>query len=301
VGYSVVTTVLSQAASYDMTDLASVRLELSFKTADSSNDAWLAQMAIPQVSRAIMRHCKRPFAPEQVQDAFDIEQDPYPSQTPGGFANLQLSRWPVLSVSSVVQTLAIATSQTLVEGVDFRVDAETGQLLRLNPFTGVGSLWEAIPVTVVYAAGYGALVAEARTVPATPFQITVAEASTFSCDLGVTYASGTSLTRVTATPAAGQYSVDLTTATYTFNVADVGQALDFSYATKALPDDLVEIVLRLITARFKGKNRDPNLIQQDTPGVGSQRWWFGGAPGQKGAFAPDIEAALEDYRVPTLA
>lgn len=298
-GYSVVSTVLSSAASYDLTDLGTVRDELSIAENDTSDDSWLTR-AIGQVSKAIERHTKRVFVPEVVQDVFDIQQDPYPYQTPGGFAALQLSRWPVLAVSSVVQMLAVGMTQTLVEGTDFRTDPKTGALLRLNKFTGVVTIWEALPVTVQYTAGFGALVQESHTVPAAaPYQVPVSQASAFSCDVSVSYASGTALTPVAANPAQGQYSVS--TGTYTFNAADEGQALSFAYATAAIPDDLVEICLRLITARYSAKDRDPNLIQQDTPGVGTQRWWFGGAPGQKGAFAPDIEAALDEYRVPTMA
>ncbi len=297
-GYAVTDTVLSPAASHNLTDLATVKDELSLDASNTSDDSWLTR-AIAQVSRAIARHIKRPVAPEVVQDAFDIQQDPYPYQTPGGFAQLQLTRWPVLNVASVVQTLAAGVTQTLQAGLDYRVDFKTGQLLRLNPWTGTATLWEAIPVTVVYTAGYGVIVQEAHTVPAAPYQVTVYQNAAFSCDQSVAYANGAALTPVPANPAQGQYSV--AAGVYTFNPADDGQALTFTYATLAVPDDLIEICLRLITGRYSAKDRDPNLVQQDTPGVGSQRWWFGNTPGQKGAFAPDIEAALDDYRTPTMA
>jgi len=304
-GYSVVTTVLGPAASTNLTDLGTVKDELELKASDTSNDAWLTR-AIAQVSRAIERHCKRSFAPEYLQDAFDIEQDAYPYQTPGGFAQLQLTRWPALAVVSVIQTLAPrsattpATTQTLNAGTDYRVNLETGQLLRLNPFTGVATLWEALPVTVTYTAGFGALVTEAGTVPVSaPYQVTVAQAETFSCAQSVAYASGAPLTQVAEGPAQGQFSV--AAGVYTFNPADEGQALAFVYATLDIPDDLIGICLRLITARFAAKGRDPSLIQQDSPALGTRRWWFGNAPGQSGQFPPDIEAALDDFRVPTLA
>ena len=298
-GYSIVTTVLSAAASYDLTDLATVKDELAIGADDASDDSWLAR-AISQVSRSIERHCKRPFAPELICDVIDVEQDPFPYQTPGGFKALQLSRWPVLGVVSVVQTLSASTSQTLTEGVDFRLDAKTGQLLRLNKWLGVVTLWEPVPVTVIYTAGFGQLVAETGTVPqAAPYEVAVSQAAAFSCAQSVAYADGAALTPVSANPAQGQFAVS--DGAFTFNAADAGQALGFAYATVSIPDDLVEICLRLITARYSAKDRDPNLIQQDTPGVGIQRWWVGGSPGQKGSFSPDIDAALDEYRVPTLA
>ncbi len=297
-GYSVVTTVLSKAASYTLTDLATTKDELSIDSSDTSDDTWLTR-AIGQVSRSIARYTKRVFPPEQLQDVFDIQQDAYPSQTPGGFAALQLSRWPVLAVASVVQTLAPGSTQALTAGVDFRADLETGHLLRLSPFTGVVTTWEAIPVSVTYTAGFGALAQEAHAVPATPFEVSVEQVAAFSCDLGVSYANGTALTAVSGEPAQGQYSQ--AAGVYTFNAADVGETLTFAYAAFEAPDDLIEICLRLISGRYFAKDRDPALVQQDTPGVGTQRWWFGGVPGQTGALPPDVEAALDEYRVPTLA
>lgn len=299
-GYSVSTTVLAAAASYDLTDLGALKGELGIQVGEAKNDAWLTAR-ITEVSKAIARHCKRVFAPELLQDVIDIQQDPFPYQTPGGFRALQLSRWPVLAVVSVTQTLALNTTQALTEGTDFRVDAEAGELLRLSPFTGVVTAWEAVPVTVVYLAGYGQLQSEAQSVPASsPYTVQVDQALGFSCDWSVAYAAGGALlTRVAANPAQGQYSVE--DGTYTFAAADHGAALTIAYATLDLPADLVGICLRVITDRFAAKGRDPSLIQRDTPSVGTERFWFGGAPGQKGQWPPDIEAALEDFRVPTAA
>jgi hypothetical protein len=297
-GYSVVTTVLAPAANYDLTDLPTAKTELSIASNNTANDAWL-ELAIGQVSKSIQRHCKRPFAPEYLQDQFDIEQDPYPYQTPGGFPQLQLTRWPVLAVVSVVQTLAIGTTQALVEGTDFRVNAKTGQLLRLNPFTGVGTTWEAIPVTVLYSAGFGALVEETDTVPGAPYQVTVSQAAAFSADQGVAYASGVALTPVTANPVQGEYAVDGATGTYTFAAGDTLKPLSFAYTTLEVPDDLVEITLRLITDRFRARGRDPLLIQRDQPNLGTERYWFDSS--LKSRFPPEIEDELDDYRVPTMA
>jgi hypothetical protein len=299
VAYSIVSTVLSAAASYDLVTLEEAKTELSIDDADTADDAWLSQ-AITQVSKSIARYAKRTFPPEQLQDVFDIQQDPYPYQTPGGFPQLELSRWPVLSIGSVAQTVALGTVQALTQDVDYRLDAETGRLLRLNPFTGVGSTWEAIPVAVTYAAGYGALVQGAAAVPdSSPYQVSFAQAAAYAITQSVSYVSGAPLAQVAASPAMGQFSV--AAGVYSFNAADAGQDMAFTYAVTDIPEDLVEICLRLITSRYRGKDRDPALVQQETPGVGLQRWWFGGAPGQKGPFPPDIQAALDDYRVPTVA
>lgn len=301
-GFSVATTVLSRAASLDLVSLEAAKTELDLGSRDTGKDAWLG-LAIKQISGAVRVHCNRVFVPELVRDQFDIQQDPYPYQTPGGFAQLQLSRWPVIGGVSVVQTLASGASpstQLLIEGKDYRLDAAAGQLLRLNPWTGTGTSWEAIPVAVTYVGGYGAMALENHAVPATPpYQVTVDAAGAWGCDIGVTRPDGDALVRVAGVPAAGQYTV--TAGAYTFSDADAGAALAFSFATVAVPDDLAATCLRLITARLKARGRDPNLIQRETPGVGVERWWFGGAPGQKGRFAPDIEAELADYRMETIA
>ncbi len=46
-GYSVVTSVLAAAASYNLTDLPTVKTELSLKASDTSNDAWLTLRIAP--------------------------------------------------------------------------------------------------------------------------------------------------------------------------------------------------------------------------------------------------------------
>ncbi len=71
-------------------------------------------------------------------------------------------------------------------------------------------------------------VGEAGTVSATPFTVTVANATTFDTDLGVVYAAtGTPLTRVASSPTQGQYSV--ASGVYTFNSADTGVAVLIDY------------------------------------------------------------------------
>jgi hypothetical protein len=300
---TLVTTVLASAASYALTDLATVHDELSINTADTSNDPFLTR-AINQITRAVMNHTNRVFAPEYVRDLFDVRRRRY--QVPNGVRALQLSRWPVLAVTSVVISLVgEGASLVLVENTDFRVDYATGDLYRLDPSdTGTISAWEALPITVQYSAGFGAAVREAHTVPASgPYTVTATQAATFSCDQTVSYVSnGTVLTPVASSPTVGQYSLAPTTGIYTFAAADAGVALNVAYCTKTVPDDLIDATLRLITARFKARGRDPALVQRETQGVGSERFWFGNAPGQTGPFPPDIEGLLNDnYKVPVAA
>ena len=71
---------------------------------------------------------------------------------------------------------------------------------------------------------------EAGTVPASStYTVTVANAATFSLDLGVTdVLTGNPLTQVASSPSANQYSVS-SVGVYTFNVAQASKAMLFNY------------------------------------------------------------------------
>jgi hypothetical protein len=72
---------------------------------------------------------------------------------------------------------------------------------------------------------------EAASVPAsTPYTVTPANATNYNDDLGVVYAgTGRRFNRVTTPSAAGQYSVNFSTGTYTFSAADASAAVLISY------------------------------------------------------------------------
>ncbi len=60
----------------------------------------------------------------------------------------------------VVQTLSATTTQTLVYGSDFTVDAKKGWLVRLDNFTAQKVRWETRPTTVQYLGGYQTIPAD---------------------------------------------------------------------------------------------------------------------------------------------
>lgn len=75
---------------------------------------------------------------------------------------------------------------------------------------------------------------EAATIPATPFQVTVAQGATFDHDLGVIdLTSGLAMVRVASAPSTGQYAVNTTTGAYTFAAADTGHSVLISYVYTA--------------------------------------------------------------------
>lgn len=213
------TALFSGGGQYDLIDLATVHDELDIPTSKTSDDAFL-QRAISQVSAQVAKYCNRVFPVETVRDTIYPERDAYPWQTPGGVSPLQLSRWPVVRVRSV----QIKAAPGFVHGAEYRVDAPSGQLIRLDRWTQYPTQWWPEQTEVVYDAGYS-----------------------------------------------------------------------------TIPVDLQDAVLRLITARYYNRGRDPTLKSQTQPGLGDQTYWVGSVPGVKGPFTEDIIAILDPYRVPVTA
>jgi hypothetical protein len=60
--------------------------------------------------------------------------------------------------------------------------------------------------------------------------------------------------------------------------------------------DLEDAVIRMVKGQFQARGRDPSLMQQDTPNVGSRRWWVGA-----GSITSDIAGILDNYRIQSFA
>ncbi|MDE3017032.1 MAG: hypothetical protein KGI29_08975 [Pseudomonadota bacterium] len=221
----IISTVLTAASSYDLTTLENIKDDLAIPGTDTSSDATLARF-ITEQSALVAQYCNRVFPIETVQDVIYPDRDPYPYQVTGMLSELQLSRWPLVSVTTVTDTVAVNTSNTLVAGTDFVIDADRGWLTKTDPNTGYPTGWSPDQYTIQYTAGY------------------------------------------------------------------------FEAGSGSPPPDLEMAVLRLVTARFKARGRDPFLRGQGEPGVGQEQYWIGALPGQTGPFPPDIAAVLEKYRMP---
>lgn len=150
-GIRTITTVTSAATSYDLTTLAAVKDELSIS--DTSKDATLSRY-ITAASLAIAQFCNRVFVKETVKDEFWPDREVYSYQLPGTVQSLQLSRWPVGTVTSVTEN-----GEALVDGTGYRVDKENGSLIRLD---GVGypQSWLAWPTVAIYEGGYAEVPAD---------------------------------------------------------------------------------------------------------------------------------------------
>ncbi len=293
--FQVFSQVLVQASSYDLTDIATAKDELGIPTVDTSNDNFL-QRAITQTSKAIANYCNRIFQVETVCDSFQMVRDPWHRDFPRNVKSLQLSRWPVVAVKSLVQDGTV-----LVEGIDFRVDYDSGRIFCLSQYSSDVVGWAGCNIVVTYLGGYSTRATQSASVPGSPgpYSVTVTNSANFCADGGVTYANGVALLAVTSNPTVGQYSV--VAGIYTFSAADAAAGVVISYLYADIPDDLVDAVLRMTVMRYKQKDRDPMLVSQEQPNVGSRRWWVGTVPGQNGSFPPEIQGLLDSYCVPVAA
>lgn len=281
------------ASPYDLTDLVTLRDELSIKSGDTSNDAFL-QRAITQVSRAISNYCNRTFAVETIQDQIFIEQDPYPYQVPGGVYPLQLSRWP-LSNFSVIGFTGNTHGNIIVDGIS----STQGITVGAPVFASDGSL---PPGTLVSGV--------------TPYSLELSQPSTSKTN-GVSFTTGVQVVQQlivgdTQTLVYGQdFTIDAirgwlirlnswTGISVKWEAEPVTVQYQAGYSP--IPDDLVDVCLRLVTARYRARGRDPMLVERAISGaVGSERYWVGTSPGQTGPFPPEIDAILRNYRVPITA
>ncbi len=281
-------TVAIAAANYNLTDLASAKDELSIS--NTTHDAFLTRKIV-QASEAIATYCQRVFAVERLTETFYFIDDDSNLNVDSSPAPLQVSRFPVLRIASLTENAV-----TLVEGTDFVVDPKTGQINRLNCIGTGMRRWYCGPVVVTYDGGYGKTATQTASLPVSggPYTITVTNAATFALDVCVTRDDGTVFTAVTGTPGAGQYKV--AAGVYTFNAANAGNTFDIAYDFTATPADLAQAALKLIVMWFKGKGRDPMQTSHAEPGIGEDRWFVGGIPGQTGPFPPDIEGLVAPYR-----
>jgi hypothetical protein len=143
-------TVTSAASSYDLTTRANVKAELNIT--DGASDTIL-DLYISGASQAAAQFCNRTFPVETVSQQF--LPGPHDRFVCNGVTPLQLSRWPLITVSSVTEN-----SVALVVDVDYLVDAKNGQLTRIDSSNGFPRVWPNLPIVVAYSAGYATIPAD---------------------------------------------------------------------------------------------------------------------------------------------
>jgi hypothetical protein len=143
-----ITTVTAAASTQDLVTLAIVKDELGVGPSVSTYDAQIGRY-ISAASAAAANYCNRVFPLETLSEVFNIMRARLQF---GGEKILQTSRYPIGSIASVTED-----GTALVANTDYQVDKTTGQLFRLDAGTGLISMWNQSPVTVVYDAGYATI------------------------------------------------------------------------------------------------------------------------------------------------
>lgn len=139
-------------------------------------------------------------------------------------------------------------------------------------------------ILLKYWAGFGAEVAENATVASG--EVIVSFADWFYLNVKVMDGS-TTMTKVSANPAAGQYTVD-DTGKYTFNSADNGKVVTISYWYKDIPADLQQAIIEIACSRYRRKSH----IDQDSQNTGGQNIQF-----TKADVPPEVKEQFENYRM----
>ena len=179
---------------------------------------------------------------------------------------LMLKRYPVIAVSQLLiennpQSVSANAQQQgyFVEPYDGNPPGQRQRVVARGSYFPNG--YSNIQAT--YTAGY-AIIGEAATVPASPYQVTVQQPQgSWGQDIGVTYANGSALLQVAANPAAGQYSIS-GAGVYQFAAADAAASVLISYSF--IPYALENAVVELVGERYRYKQR----IGQMSHSVGGQ-------------------------------
>ncbi len=148
----IVSTVVTPAASYNLIDIGTLKALLGVTTTDT--DAAFA-IWIKQASRQAAQFCNQPFVVETIKDQVWPRRDGIPWTVRPDINTLQLSRWPIVALTSVVETIA-GTPTTLIAGTDYIADNALGRLYRLDAY-GNPKRWSVDPIAVTYSAGWEAV------------------------------------------------------------------------------------------------------------------------------------------------
>lgn len=284
-----ISTVLVPAQNYDLTDLATVKDELSLKASDITNDVWLGR-AITQVSATIAQWCNRTFPVETVQDQIYPTRGPYAYAAPGAISPLNLTRYPLLA-----PPIALATNADTASGAVLPFASTAGVVV------GQPVGHESIPTGTVVKAMDSGSVTLSKPIAA---DVPAGAAVFFGLDVAVTWQQlGEHGRRLVA---GVDYQIDARIGALGrigrdgFPLPWRAMPTTVTYQTgfATIPADLVEAALRQITARFTARGRDPLLRVIDQPNLGRREYWVGTAPNVRGGFTEEIADVLDQYRVP---
>lgn len=306
-GSYVTTTLVTPPASSALTTLENVRDELSVKDGDTSNDARFTRY-INEESAGLARYCGRIFGLATWQDVFRLSRGVWGEGVREANNPLKLTKYPLAGPS--VSFTGNTHSNKLVDGI-----ASTGALATGQPLFGSGipagtTISRVLPYSLILSAAATSTAAGVSLTTGISVVETVCGVDTvlvygtdYEVDTGSRLPGDEGASRLYRLNEFGRprtWSADKVTVIYQAGYALPNDTDDPSVV--GLPPDIATACLRLVVMRFRMRGRDPTLVERGQPGlVGSERYWIGTIPGQKGAYPPDIQELIDQYRGPTLA
>jgi hypothetical protein len=303
----VLTTLVTPPATTALTSLAHVKDELDIPDIDTSNDSRLTRF-IKEESAAVCQYCNRVFGFATWADQFRPQHGIRGEGVRSANNPLQLAKWPL--ATGAVAFVGDTHSSVLVDNI-----ASTAGLYEDLALFGAG-----IPAgtTIASVAANSITLSSAATATASAVPLTaglqvietlasIPKELTQGTDFEVDRGSG-----LAGDEGAGRlYRLNELGHPRTWPPAKIivtymsGYALpddEFAPQIATLPEDLESACIRLVVFRYRARGRDPTLVERNQPNsIGTERYWVGGTPGQRGGIAPEIAGLLDNYRVPVVA
>lgn len=256
---------VSSPAPQILTTLGNVKAELNLT--GSANDALLTRY-IAVASDSVAVYCRRSFLQQGYDeviraspfiDSASMVNQPYYLMPRGGL--------PLVSISQIILDADIAGTGPLVEGEDFEVDYEAGQIFRL--WSDLRMRWFFRMVEIQYVAGY------APTAPPS--------------GVGTGQADGRAIVSGAGAPAG---SLGVGEADGQAAVAGAGVASWSSEANKQfpLPATIEQAAIELVKAAWFARLRDPLLRSENAQGIYSASWNLGDPN-----LPPAVQSLLDPY------
>ena len=145
-----ITRVITPASSYDLIDLATLKTLNSIS--GTGQDAYLS-LVISQISQSAADYCNRVFPVETVEDSYWPQRRGYQWEPRRRARPIILTRYPVGTVTSVLEFIGGVGPTTLVADTDYKLDSIRGEIYRLDNL-GIPTPWVADSIVVTYSGGY---------------------------------------------------------------------------------------------------------------------------------------------------
>lgn len=305
-GSYLLTTLLVRPASLCLTTLANVRDELGIKESDNTKDARLTRF-IKEESANIARLCNRVFGMATWQTEFRPQIGVRGEGVRAANNPLMLNRWPL--TSPAVSFTGNTHGNLLVDGLSSNVGLYQGMLAFGANIPAGATISNVMPTSIMLSAAASGTSTGASLTAGLSVVETVAGVSTalvqgvdYQVETGSLLPGDEGVSRLYRLNECGQcrtWSATKIVVVYQAGYVMPGQECE-SPTLPRLPSDLETACIRLVVWRFNAQNRDPTLVEQSQGTVGTQRYWVGSVPGQRGPYPNEIMSVIESYRVPVI-